>query len=155
MSDLTRRMWHAVYPGTFDPLTAGHRDVIDRVRRLFDQVTVLVAVNSDKQPTTTQAQRHADVYNSIPDSWANVVVATWSGLTADFCHEHQVTAVVRGVRTSTDLRLEYQLATMNQELGVTTLLVPARPELATVSSTTARAMGAWPDAGPGSEATRT
>jgi pantetheine-phosphate adenylyltransferase len=129
----------AVYPGTFDPFTEGHLDVVDRTRRLFDHVTVLVAVNADKSPGRSRAQRVAAVRARLPPAWNNVTVAAWAGLTATFCHENDAGVIVRGVRNSTDFRHEYQLAAMNESLGVTTLLVPARPELATVSSTAVRA----------------
>ncbi|BAL88313.1 putative pantetheine-phosphate adenylyltransferase [Actinoplanes missouriensis 431] len=139
MSDRTRGS-HAVYPGTFDPFTAGHRDVVERVRRLFDRVTVLVAVNEAKQPTATPEQRSAALRSRFPESWTTVTVTAWEGLTVAFCHEHQATVIVRGVRNAADLQHEHQLAAMNEALGIPTLLVPARPELATVSSTAARAL---------------
>ncbi len=142
MSDPTRnsqRGSHAVYPGTFDPFTAGHVDVVDRVRHLFDQVTVLVAVNRAKQPTTTPAQRLTAIRDLLPVGWNNVAVTAWAGLTADFCHDHQAGVIVRGIRDHTDLRHETQLAAMNEQLGITTFLLPARPELAAVSSTAVRA----------------
>jgi pantetheine-phosphate adenylyltransferase len=129
----------AVYPGTFSPFTAGHRDVVDRVRRLFDDVVVLVAVNPDKLPTETADDRAARIAASLPADWSNVAVVAWAGLTADYCRLHRVGVVVRGVRTQADLRHEIPLAVMNEELGVTTLLVPARPELAAISSTSIRA----------------
>jgi pantetheine-phosphate adenylyltransferase len=132
---------HAVYPGTFDPFTAGHLDVVGRVRCLFDRVTVLVAVNSGKQPTATQQQRVADLRGRLPEGWSNVTVTAWAGLTAAFCHEQQAGVIVRGVRNSTDLQHETRLAAMNEKLGITTLLVPARPGLVTVSSTAVRALG--------------
>jgi pantetheine-phosphate adenylyltransferase len=132
---------HAVYPGTFDPFTAGHLDVVDRVRHLFDRVTVLVAVNGDKQPSGTQDQRLVAVRTSLPGDWGNVAVTAWAGLTAAFCHEHRADVIVRGVRNPFDLRQECQLAGMNGDLGVTTLLLPARPGLATVSSTAVRRLG--------------
>jgi pantetheine-phosphate adenylyltransferase len=128
----------AVYPGTFDPFTEGHRDVVDRVRRLFDQVVVLVAVNPDKRPSGTADNRAARVRAALPGDWSNVAVVAWSGLTADYCRLHHAAVVVRGVRNQADLRHEYPLAVMNEELGVSTLLVPARPALAGVSSTSAR-----------------
>jgi pantetheine-phosphate adenylyltransferase len=105
----------AVYPGTFDPFTAGHRDVVDRVRRLFDEVVVLVAVNGDKRPAAGTADRADRIRAALGAS-----------------------VLVRGVRDQADLRHEYPLAVMNESLGVTTLLVPARPELARVSSTAVR-----------------
>lgn len=132
---------HAVYPGTFDPFTAGHVDVVDRIRHLFDRVTVLVAVNADKRPTATQDQRLAALRGSLPDGWTNVTVTAWAGLTAEFCHEHGAGVIVRGVRNHADLRQECRLAGMNEDLGVTTLLVPVRPGLAAVSSTAVRALG--------------
>jgi pantetheine-phosphate adenylyltransferase len=128
----------AVYPGTFDPFTAGHRDVVDRVRRLFGRVIVLVAVNPDKPPGETVDNRAAAVRRVLPEDWFNVVVDAWAGLTADYCRIHRAGVLVRGVRNQADLRHEYPLAVLNEELGVTTLLVPARPELATVSSTAVR-----------------
>jgi pantetheine-phosphate adenylyltransferase len=131
---------HAVYPGTFDPFTAGHADVVDRVRLVFDRVTVLVAVNGDKQPAATLEQRLDALRCLLPSDWNNVAVTAWAGLTAAFCHEHRSGVIVRGVRNHNDLRHEYQLAAMNEELGITTLLVPARPGLATVSSTAMRAL---------------
>jgi pantetheine-phosphate adenylyltransferase len=145
MSDPTRssqRGSHAVYPGTFDPFTAGHADVVDRVRRLFERVTVLVAVNGDKQPAATLEQRMEALRCLLPAGWSNVAVMASAGLTAAFCHEHQSGVIVRGIRNPTDLRLEYQLAAMNEDMGITTLLVPARPGLATVSSTAMRALRA-------------
>src|ERR1700754_2897954 len=132
MTGPTRSTWrasHAVYPGTFDPFTAGHADIVDRVRGLFERVTVLVAVNAEKQPTTTQAQRVAAVRAMLPAGWSNVAVTAWTALTASFCHEHGSAVIIRGVRDPTDLRHEYQLAAMNEEQGITTLLVPARPGL--------------------------
>lgn len=133
---------HAVYPGTFDPFTDGHRDVVDRVRHLFDRVTVLVAVNPEKHPTATPEQRAAEVRGRLGAGWGNVAVTAWAGLTVAFCREHRSDVIVRGIRSQADLRHEYQLAGMNEELGVTTLLVPARPALATVSSTAVRALRA-------------
>jgi pantetheine-phosphate adenylyltransferase len=128
----------AAYPGTFDPFTEGHRDVVDRVRRLFGQVIVLVAVNPDKQPAGTVDNRAAAIRSVLPPGWSNVVVEAWAGLTADYCRLHDVDVLVRGVRGPADLRHEYPLAVLNEEMGVTTLLVPARPGLAAVSSTAVR-----------------
>jgi pantetheine-phosphate adenylyltransferase len=129
---------HAVFPGTFDPFTAGHLDVVGRVRRLFDRVTVLVAVNPDKEPATTPAQRVADLRAMLPPAWTDVAVTGWAGLTAAFCRGHPGAVIVRGVRDRADLRHEQQLAAMNERMGVTTLFVPTRPALASVSSTLAR-----------------
>lgn len=135
-------MTRAVYPGTFDPFTPGHFDVVDRSRRLFDHVTVLVAVNDSKRPSRTTAARATEIARSLPVSWDNVTVAAWHGLTVDYCRRHHCTVIVRGVRNSTDYQREAELAAMNEALGVMTLLLPARPELATMSSTAVRALRA-------------
>jgi pantetheine-phosphate adenylyltransferase len=132
---------HAVYPGTFDPLTSGHLDVIDRARHLFARVTVLVAVNSDKQPASTHVERAIRVRRELPAKWDNVSVTAWAGLTVAFCRQHGADVIIRGVRNPSDLRHEYQLAAMNEALGITTLLLPAEPGLAAVSSTLLRGLG--------------
>ncbi|WP_285551792.1 pantetheine-phosphate adenylyltransferase [Actinoplanes regularis] len=129
----------AVYPGTFDPFTAGHRDLVDRARRLFEHVTVLVAVNNEKRPTRSGAQRAADIRAGLPREWENVTVAAWNGLTVAYCRQHGAGVIIRGVRNTSDVVRENQLAAMNETLGVTTLLMPSRPELATISSTIVRA----------------
>jgi pantetheine-phosphate adenylyltransferase len=137
---------HAVYPGTFDPVTPGHLDVIERARHLFARVTVLVAVNADKQASGPLTERALQVRRALPPGWDNVSVDAWAGLTVAFCRQHGAGVIIRGVRNRSDLRHEYQLAAMNQAMGVTTLLLPARPGLAATSSSLARGLGAdrWP-----------
>ena len=132
---------HAVYPGTFDPLTPGHLDIIERARHLYARVTVLVAVNGDKQPTSTQSERSIQLRRELPADWDNVSVATWAGLTVEFCRQHGASVIIRGVRNRSDMGHEYQLAAMNEAMGVTTLLLPAKPGLAAVSSTILRGLG--------------
>jgi pantetheine-phosphate adenylyltransferase len=134
-------MEHAVYPGTFDPVTPGHLDIIERARHLFARVTVLVAVNGDKQPSGTPSERAVQLRREFPASWDNVSVTAWAGLTVAFCRQHGAGVIIRGVRNRSDLRHEYQLAAMNEYLGVTTLLLPARPGLAAMSSTVLRGLG--------------
>ena len=138
------RTWlgeHAVYPGTFDPVTPGHLGVIERARHLFARVTVLVAVNADKQPASTQSERAVRLRREFPADWDNVSVAAWAGLTVAFCRQHGAGVIIRGVRNQSDLFHEYQLAAMNEAMGVTTLLLPAQPGLAAVSSTVLRGLG--------------
>jgi pantetheine-phosphate adenylyltransferase len=131
---------HAVYPGTFDPVTPGHLDIIDRARHLFARITVLVAVNGDKQPAGTQSERAIQLRREVHADWDNVSVAVWAGLTVAFCKQHDAGVIIRGVRNRSDLRHEYQLAALNEALGVTTLLLPARSGLAAMSSTVLRAL---------------
>jgi pantetheine-phosphate adenylyltransferase len=132
---------HAVYPGTFDPITPGHLDIIERARHLFARVTVLVAVNGDKHPAGTPSERATQLRRELPANWDNVSVTAWTGLTAAFCRQHGADMIIRGVRNRSDLRHEYQLAAMNETLGITTLLLPATPGLAVISSTVLRGLG--------------
>jgi pantetheine-phosphate adenylyltransferase len=129
---------HAVYPGTFDRITPGHLDIIERARHLFARITVLVAVNGDKQPGATQSERAIQLRRELPANWDNVSVAAWAGLTVEFCRQHGAGVIIRGVRNRSDVRHEYQLAAMNEALGITTLLLPAKPGLAGLSSTVLR-----------------
>ena len=76
----------------------------------------------------------------LPANWDNVSVTAWAGLTAGFCRQHGAGVIIRGVRNRSDLRHEHQLAAMNQALGITTLLLPANPSLAAVSSTVLRGL---------------
>lgn len=128
----------AAYPGTFDPFTPGHLNVVDRARRIFDEIVVLVAVNPAKHPGTAAEERAAAVRVTLPSDWTTVTVAAWSGLTATYCRQNGVAVIVRGVRNTTDLQAEYQLAAMNETLGVSTVFLPTLPELARVSSTVVR-----------------
>jgi pantetheine-phosphate adenylyltransferase len=132
---------YAVYPGTFDPITPGHLDIIERARHLFAQVTVLVAVNADKQPADTSLERATRLRRELPASWDNVAVAAWAGLTVAFCRRHGAGVIIRGLRNRSDLRHEYQLAAMNEAMGITTLLLPTQPGLAAMSSTVLRGLG--------------
>ena len=132
---------HAVYPGTFDPFTPGHFDIVERARHLFARVTVLVAVNADKQPGSTPSERAIQLRRELPANWDNVSVAAWAGLTAAFCRQHGAGVVIRGVRNRSDFRHESQLAAMNEAMGVTTLLLPAQSGLVALSSTVLRGLG--------------
>jgi pantetheine-phosphate adenylyltransferase len=132
---------HAVYPGTFDPITPGHLDVIERARHLFARITGLVAVNGNKQSASTQSERAIRLRRELPADWVNVSVTAWAGLTVAFCRQHDADVIIRGARNRSDLGHEYQLATMNEAMGITTLLLPASPGLAAVSSTVLRGLG--------------
>ncbi|MBQ1047677.1 pantetheine-phosphate adenylyltransferase [Micromonospora sp. C51] len=131
----------AVYPGSFHPFTAGHVNVVRRARDLFDEVVVLVAVNSDKRPDVGEEERAAAVRAALPVEWTSVTVVAWSGLTSEYCRSHDVAVIVRGVRNTSDLQAEHRLAAMNQSLGVPTVFLPAQPELTRLSSTAVRTLG--------------
>jgi pantetheine-phosphate adenylyltransferase len=136
--DRSTRPLRAVYPGTFDPFTPGHADIVARARHVFDRVTILVAINSTKVATATLIEKAERVRAALPSDWATVDVDICAALTATYCREHDVAVIIRGIRNTTDAMQEYRLAAMNESQGVQTLLLPARPELSGVSSTMLR-----------------
>ena len=104
-----------IYPGSFDPLTNGHLDVVERASKLFDRVIVAVAANADKQPMFTQAERKRQITAAVKPM-KNVKVAAFQGLLVDFAEAHQAQAIIRGLRAVSDFEFEFQLALMNRKL---------------------------------------
>lgn len=104
----------AIYPGSFDPITMGHLDIIERSAKLFDEVIVALLVNQDKQPMFTNAERVAMIRQVI--SWPNVRVDTFEGLLVHYAVEQEAQAVVRGIRAVSDYEYELQMALMNRRL---------------------------------------
>ena len=105
----------AVYPGTFDPITQGHEDLIRRAARLFDHVVLAVADSRTKQPLFTLAER-IDMAKAALADIGNVTVVGFSGLLMQFVREQQARVVLRGVRAVSDFDYEFQLAGMNRKL---------------------------------------
>ncbi|MCL2516466.1 MAG: pantetheine-phosphate adenylyltransferase [Microbacteriaceae bacterium] len=133
----------AVVPGSFDPVTLGHLDVIERAARLFDEVRVVVVHNPDKPGGLfAPAQRVAIIQQAVADAGlpASVVVDDFgAGLLADYCTQFGATALVKGIRSHTDLVYETPMAIVNEHLaGVETVFVLPKPENAQVSSTLVR-----------------
>jgi len=104
-----------VYPGSFDPLTNGHLDVVERASKLFDQVIVAVAKNDDKRPMFTQAERKRQITAAVK-GLPNVEVAAFKGLLVDFAEQKKAQAIIRGLRAVSDFEFEFQLALMNRKL---------------------------------------
>ncbi len=125
----------AVYAGTFDPVTFGHLSVIERAARWFDQLHVLVAINPDKQPLFSVAER-LQLLRELSAAWPNVECASTTGFVVDFARARQARYLVRGVRGATDIEAEIALSHLNRQLAaeVETVFVPAHPELSEVSS---------------------
>lgn len=105
----------AIYPGSFDPITNGHLDVIQRAARLFDKVIVAVAVNESKTPLFTISERKELTAGAVLH-WKNVEVDTFTGLLVDYAKRKGGEAVVRGLRAVSDFEFEFQLALMNRKL---------------------------------------
>jgi len=106
----------AIYPGTFDPPTNGHVDIIQRGAKIFDHLTVAILVNPVKNPLFTPEER-VEMLNEIVASIGNVSVATFDGLMVEFARRHGATAVLRGIRAISDYEHEFQMALMNRRLA--------------------------------------
>ena len=106
----------AIYPGSFDPLTNGHLDVIARATKLFDRVIVAVAINESKHPLFTLEERRKLVERAVR-RWKRVQVDTFTGLLVDYVEKCQGDAIVRGLRAVSDFEFEFQLALMNRKLN--------------------------------------
>jgi len=106
----------AIYPGTFDPITNGHIDLVNRAARLFDEVILAIAANPTKQPMFSLAERVV-LAEQIFQGNSKVRVLGFSGLLANFAKEHQAQVLLRGVRAVADFEYEFQLASMNRQLN--------------------------------------
>lgn len=128
-------MRRAIYPGSFDPVTHGHLDVIERAGKLFDEVIVAVAHNDQKQPMFTLEERLALLRDSLRGR-AGVQVAPLDGLLVDFALQQKATAVVRGLRAISDFEFEFQMALMNRKLesSVETIFLMPKEEYTYLSS---------------------
>ncbi len=130
-------MTRAVCPGSFDPVTHGHLDIISRTARLADEVLVAVGDNMAKNALFTPQERVA-MLEAVCAEWDNVSVTTFGGLLVDFCVAHGVNLISKGVRAA-DFAYELQMAQMNRRLtGVDTILLPTDPQWAFVSSSLVR-----------------
>lgn len=127
-------MRRAVCPGSFDPVTNGHIDIVQRAATLFDEVVVGVGVNVSKSRMFSDDERVAMIDRAVGDL-PNVEVATFSGLLTDFCREHRIHAIVKGLRAVSDFDYELQMAQMNSSLAeVETVFIPTSPEYSFLAS---------------------
>ena len=106
----------AMYPGTFDPITLGHEDLVRRASRLFDRVVVAIAANPSKEPMFSLEERVDLARISLVDL-ENVEVSGYDGLTVDFARENDLRVIMRGLRAVSDFEYEFQLANMNRHLA--------------------------------------
>ena len=127
-----------LFPGSFDPFTLGHDDIVRRALMLFDEVVVAIGYNEQKSGWKPVEERIASIRKLYEDE-PRVRVESYTGLTVDFAKEQGITAIIRGVRTTKDFEYELQLADMNRRLtGIETILLPASPEFASLSSSLVR-----------------
>jgi pantetheine-phosphate adenylyltransferase len=127
-------MRRAIYPGSFDPLTMGHLDIIERSAKLFDEVIVALLVNQDKQPMFTTDERMEMLREVI--TWPNVKAETFDGLLVHYALQRQAQVIVRGIRAVSDYEYELQMALMNRRLapGIETVFLMAAEAYSYLSS---------------------
>ena len=117
----------AVFPGSFDPLTNGHVDIITRGTRLFDRIIVAILVNAEKQPLFSMEER-VEIAREVFKDMPSVEVDTFAGLLVDYVERRKAHAIVRGLRAMSDFEYEFQMALMNQRLNgriETVFMMPA------------------------------
>ncbi|MBY8881883.1 pantetheine-phosphate adenylyltransferase [Actinacidiphila acidipaludis] len=136
-------MRRAVCPGSFDPITNGHLDIIARASRLYDTVHVAVMINQSKKGLFPIEERIA-LIEEVTSDLPNVVVESFHGLLVDFCKQRDIPAIVKGLRAVSDFDYELQMAQMNIGLsGVETLFVPTNPEYSFLSSSLVKEVAQW------------
>jgi pantetheine-phosphate adenylyltransferase len=124
----------AVAPGSFDPITLGHIDVIERASAVFDEVVIAVLINSSKSGLFSIEERIALIEESVK-KYPNVRVDSWSGLLVDYCTQHEISAIVKGLRAVSDFDYELQMSQMNFQLkGVETFFMATKPDYSFLSS---------------------
>ncbi len=124
----------AVCPGSFDPVTNGHLDVIQRASRLYDELVVAVLVN-DKKKGMFSVDERIELLTEATVGCPNVVIDSFSGLLVDYCRDRGIDTVLKGLRATGDFDYELQMAQMNRELaGVETVFLPTNPEYSFLSS---------------------
>jgi len=128
-------MVNAVYPGTFDPITNGHIDLVKRAARMFDQVIIAVACNTDKQPLFNLDERVIMARDALSD-YPNVSVMGFDNLLVDFARTQNATVILRGLRAVSDFEYEFQLAGMNRSLAsdIETIFLTTAEQYAYLSS---------------------
>jgi pantetheine-phosphate adenylyltransferase len=131
-----------MYPGTFDPITNGHVDLVRRAAKLFDRVVVAVAASPNKTPMFTLDERIAMARAALADA-PNITVDGYGGLTVDYVRQHGLRVIIRGLRAVSDFEYEFQLASMNRHLRseVETIFLTPAEEYTFVSSTFVREIG--------------
>lgn len=123
-----------IFPGSFDPFTIGHLDIAKRALPLFDELTICVGYNETKQCEQTVEERMENIRQIFANE-PRVKVDAWNGLTVDYCTDHDITCIVKGVRSVKDFEYERDQADMNRHLsGVETILLYSDPKYSAVSS---------------------
>ncbi|MFC7358612.1 pantetheine-phosphate adenylyltransferase [Jejudonia soesokkakensis] len=128
----------AVFPGSFDPITLGHVDIIQRALPLFDKIIIAIGVNAAKQTMWTLEERKSKIEAAFKND-AKVMVKNYTGLTAAFCKEQKANYILRGLRNTTDFNYEQTIAQANEKVnGVDSIFLISSPEYSHISSSIVR-----------------
>ncbi|HEY8301725.1 MAG TPA: pantetheine-phosphate adenylyltransferase [Jatrophihabitans sp.] len=133
----------AVCPGSFDPVTNGHLDIISRAAQLYDEVTVAVFVNQSKSSLFSLDERR-ELLEEVTAQYGNVKIDSFEGLVVDYCKAHDIAVIVKGLRAVSDFDYELQMAQMNRGLaGIDTLFMPTNPEYSFLASSLVKEIAKW------------
>jgi pantetheine-phosphate adenylyltransferase len=139
----TATVRRALCPGSFDPVTNGHIDIISRTASLYDEVVVAVFVNQSKSGLFGVEERR-DMLLEVTADYPNVTIDTFEGLVVDYCRENDIPVIVKGLRAVSDFDYELQMAQMNRGLaGVDTLFMPTNPEYSFLASSLVKEIAKW------------
>ena len=139
----TATVRRALCPGSFDPVTNGHIDVINRVAHLYDEVVVAVFINQSKSGLFSVDERR-EMLIEVTAGYPNVTIDTFQGLVVDYCKVHDIPVIVKGLRAVSDFDYELQMAQMNRGLaGIDTLFMPTNPEYSFLASSLVKEIAKW------------
>jgi len=139
----TATIRRALCPGSFDPVTNGHIDIIGRTAHLYDEVVVAVFVNQSKSGLFSVEERR-DMLAEVTAEYPNVTIDTFQGLVVDYCKVHDIPVIVKGLRAVSDFDYELQMAQMNRGLaGIDTLFMPTNPEYSFLASSLVKEIAKW------------
>jgi pantetheine-phosphate adenylyltransferase len=139
----TAKVRRALCPGSFDPVTNGHLDIIGRCADLYDEVVVAVFVNQSKSGLFSVDERR-DMLLEVTSGYSNVAIDTFEGLVVDYCRVHDIPVIVKGLRAVSDFDYELQMAQMNRGLaGIDTLFMPTNPEYSFLASSLVKEIAKW------------
>jgi pantetheine-phosphate adenylyltransferase len=133
----------AVCPGSFDPVTNGHLDIIGRAAHLYDELVVAVFVNQSKSSLFTVDERR-DLLEEVTAQYGNVRIDSFEGLVVDYCRANEIAVIIKGLRAVSDFDYELQMAQMNRGLaGIDTLFMPTNPEYSFLASSLVKEIAKW------------
>jgi pantetheine-phosphate adenylyltransferase len=143
MSTPPAQVRRAVCPGSFDPVTNGHLDIISRAAHLYDELVVAVFINQSKSSLFTVDERREMLLEATAQ-YGNVRIDTFHGLVVDYCRDNGIPVIVKGLRAVSDFDYELQMAQMNRGLaGVDTLFMPTNPEYSFLASSLVKEIAKW------------